>query len=358
MCLVESCVYYSGEPWTVQPILVKDKHAKDEAQLDTYATERWETVLHYMVGSKVTDDPKERVGHDTVSTLQSAGLIKDEVGSSNPMITADGFQFLLLDTSTQVWYFMTQHLATVEDRGWSLTECLSFLLQLSFTTLGRGYSSENLSDTLSSFLQHLREFGLVYQRKRKDGKFYPTRLVINLFTGLRETKKDISKPGYIIVETNYRVYAYTDSPLQVALLALFTELQYRFPGLSLGILTRESVRQALKSGITADEIIKFLTVNAHPSALKDKTRCPVPPTICDQIKYWEIERDRFLFKTGYLYSQFESQKDFETLRNYAKESGYLIWETSSGRRNMVVSEEGHDDVKLFWKRARKQNRVS
>lgn len=349
---------------------MKDKHAKDESQLDTYATERWETVLHYMVGSKVTDDPKERVGHDTVSTLQSGGLIREESGlmreesgsmreeSNNPMITADGFQFLLLDTSTQVWYFMTQHLATVEDRGWSLTECLSFLLQLSFTTLGRGYSSETLSDTLSSFLQHLREFGLVYQRKRKDGKFYPTRLVINLFTGLRESKKDISKPGFIIVETNYRVFAYTDSPLQVALLALFTELQYRFPAFSLGILTRESVRQALKSGITADEIIKFLTLNAHPSALRDKTKSPLPPTICDQIKYWEIERDRFLFKTGFLYSQFESQKDFEILRNYAKESGHLIWETTSGRRNMVVSEEGHDDVKLFWKRARKQNRVS
>lgn len=353
---------------------MKDKHAKDECQLDTYARERWETVLHYMVGSKTTEDPKERVGQDTVSTLESGGLIREEGGSSNPMITADGFQFLLLDTSTQVWFFMIHHLSSVAEKGCSLIECLSFLLQLSFTTLGRGYCSENLSDTLSSFLQHLREFGLVYQRKRKDGKFYPTRLVINLFTGLRESKKDISKPGFIIVETNYRVYAYTESPLQVALLALFTELQYRFPGFSLGILTRESVRQALKSGITADEIIKFLTVNAHPSLLEDKTTSslsktpsdqikykttsPLPPTICDQIKYWEIERDRFLFKTGYLYSQFESQKDFEILRNYAKESGYLIWETTSGRRNMVVSEEGHDDVKLFWKRARKQNRVS
>lgn len=309
-----------------------------------------------MVGSQVSDDPKDKVGHDTVSTLLSAGLIKDEIGTANPMITADGFQFLLLDTSTQVWYFMTQHLNTIEERGWSLTECLSFLLQLSFTTFGRGYSSDDLSEQLSSFLQHLREFGLVYQRKRKDGKFYPTSLVINLFTGLRDTKKDISKPGYIIVETNYRVYAYTESPLQVALLALFTELQYRFPGFSLGVLTRESVRSALKSGIKADEIIKFLTVNAHVSALQDKTKSPIPPTICDQIKYWEIERDRFVFKEGYLYSQFESQKDFETLRNYAKESGYLIWETGCGRRNMVVSEKGHEDVKLFWKRIRKQNK--
>ena len=33
---------------------------------------------------------------------------------------------------------------------------------------------------------------------------------------------------YIVVETNYRVYAYTDSSLQIALLGLFTEVLYRF----------------------------------------------------------------------------------------------------------------------------------
>lgn len=79
------------------------------------------------------------------------------------------------------------------------------------------------------FLQHLRDFGLVYQRKvmqqrssmarcllinryflqRKDSRFYPTRLAINLISGLRDRKADANKPGYAIVETNYRVYAYT-----------------------------------------------------------------------------------------------------------------------------------------------------
>ena len=32
---------------------------------------------------------------------------------------------------------------------------------------------------------------------------------------------------YIVVETNYRIYAYTDSNLQIALLGLFTEILYR-----------------------------------------------------------------------------------------------------------------------------------
>lgn len=71
--------------------------------------------------------------------------------------------------------------------------------------------------------------------------------------------------GHIVVETNYRVYAYTDSNLQVALLALFTELLYRFPNLVVGVLTRDSVRQALRGGITAEQIISYLEQHAHPN---------------------------------------------------------------------------------------------
>lgn len=47
--------------------------------------------------------------------------------------------------------------------------------------------------------------------KRKEKKLYPTRLAIQLANGL--TDNDDAMPtdetGYIIVETNYRVYAYT-----------------------------------------------------------------------------------------------------------------------------------------------------
>lgn len=170
-----------------------------------------------------------------------------------------------------------------------------------------------------------------------------------MLSGLRDTKADANKPGFVIVETNYRVYAYTgteiasfalctmpfpaprlnldsslffqlhaESPLQIALLALFTEMQYRFPSFCLGILTRESIRSALKSGITAEQIINFLTINAHPSLVNATT--PVPSTMMDQIRLWEIERDRFIFRDGVLYSQFLSQSDFEVLRNYARVS--------------------------------------
>lgn len=104
----------------------------------------------------------------------------------------------------------------------------------------------------------------MHYRKRKAGRFYPTRLALNIsskrsavaaITSDNECAQDHCN---IIVETNYRIYAYTDSNLQVALLGLFTELLYRFPNLVVGVLTRDSIRQAFRGGITADQIISYL----------------------------------------------------------------------------------------------------
>lgn len=128
---------------------------------------------------------------------------------------------------------------------------------------------------------------------------------------------------------------------------VITCLFFRFPNLVVGIITRESIRQALKSGITADQIISFLRQHAHIECYKE---LPVlPPTIADQIKLWELERDRFIFNEGVLYNQFLSQADFEVLKNHAQELGVLVWQNPS-KRTMVVTKNGHDDVKKFWKR--------
>lgn len=44
----------------------------------------------------------------------------------------------------------------------------------------------------------------------------------------------------------------------------------------------------------------------------------LPPTLTDQIRLWELERDRFLFQEGCLYEQFSRNTDFEMVRDYAK----------------------------------------
>ncbi|KAL4218851.1 General transcription factor IIH subunit 4 [Mactra antiquata] len=218
-----------------------------------------------------------------------------------PFITPGGFQFLLMDTPSQIWFFMLQYLDMVDSRGLDLVECLSFLFQLSFSTLGKDYSTESMSEGQQRFLQHLREFGLVYQRKRKEKRYYPTRLAINLASGLSSITSDYNRK---------------DSPLNIALLALFSEMLYRFPNMAVANLTRDSVRAALIRGITAEQIISFLRTRAHQEMAKEGPA--LPPTIIDQLRLWELERDRFKFNDGVLYSQFLSQGDFEKLRDYAK----------------------------------------
>ncbi|MEE6471932.1 hypothetical protein FKM82_009411 [Ascaphus truei] len=314
-----------GKAWADDgSMLGPDKYTRDVISLDKYAEERWEVILHFMVGS-----PSAAVSQDLAQLLIQAGLMKSDSGDA-PCISSAGFQFLLLDTASQLWYFMLQYLKSAESRGMILVDILSFMFQLSFSTLGKDYSVEGMSDSLLIFLQHLREFGLVFQRKRKSRRYYPTRLAINLASGISGTV-DSHKQGFILVETNYRVYAYTDSELQIALVALFSEMLYRFPNLVVAQVTRESVQQAIGNGITAEQT-------------------PVlPPTITDQIRLWELERDRLRFSEGVLYNQFLSQVDFELLRNYARDLGVLVFENPA-KRVMVVTPGGHSDVKRFWKR--------
>ncbi|KAJ0174375.1 hypothetical protein K1T71_010521 [Dendrolimus kikuchii] len=350
-----------GRPWSMSSSLEPDGKARDVAFLDAYALERWECVLHYMVGSAQT----EGISADAVRILLHAGLMTRDAEDGSAVITRAGFQFLLLSTAKQVWLFLQHYLHTAEKRSLSAAECLAFLYQLSFSTLGKDYSTEGMSNNMLVFLQHLREFGLVYQRKRKAGRFYPTRLALNI-TCVKESGPSVAPletsphhQGYIVVETNYRVYAYTQSNLQVALLGLFTELVYRFPNLVVGVLTRESVRQALRGGITAEQIIHYLEQHSHSQMLKSETggiksTSMLPPTVVDQIRLWESERNRFTYTEGVVYNQFLSQADFVVLRDYARQQGVLTWQNERSR-TMVVRRAGHDDVRKFWKRYSKSS---
>jgi transcription initiation factor TFIIH subunit 4 len=77
----------------------------------------------------------------------------------------------------------------------------------------------------------------------------------------------------------------------------------------------------------------------------------IPTTISDQIRLWEMERDRIVDQEGMLYIQFNSANDFELIEKYAKDMNVLLW-SSTQKRCIIVSKAGHDDVKRFWKMQR------
>ncbi|KAJ8468995.1 hypothetical protein ONZ45_g17038 [Pleurotus djamor] len=202
--------------------------------------------------------------------------------------------------------------------------------------LGREYSTEHLSETQKAMLEDLRDYGLIWQRKPNSRRFNPTRLATTLTSSsppLPTSTGTSSGPveGFIVLETNYRLYAYTDNPLQTAVLNLFVTLKYRFPNLVVGTITRESVKKALQNGITSDQ---------NPL---------LPVTVQDQIRLWELEKNRLKSQEGYLYTAFASQADYELVLNYAKQLDVVVWENAT-KRCFFGSLDGHANIRGFIER--------
>jgi transcription initiation factor TFIIH subunit 4 len=183
--------------------------------------------------------------------------------------------------------------------------------------------------------------------------FFPTRLATTLTSGgssLRSISEGVAaataaalapspqpagplgssgdQQGSVIVETNYRIYAYTQSTLQIAVLALFCKLNMRFPDMVAGRVSRTSIRQAINFGITADQIISYLAAHAHEQMHRTSslTNKPIlPPTVVDQIRLWQLENERMKTTGGFLFRDFEDHKEFLDTARFAEEIGVLVW---------------------------------
>lgn len=333
----------------VPPDKEDKKQAVDLETFDSFALEKWETILHYMVSSSKSGQQPRKPSQGVLFLLQRSGLM---TSFHNSTITSAGFQFVLHTPNDQLWDLLLQYFHLAEERQMDLVEVLGFIFMLSTMELGREYSTENLSGTQKAMLEDLRDYGLIWQRKPTSRRFNPTRLATTLTSSsppLPTSTGGSSGPqeGFIILETNYRIYAYTDNPLQIAVLGLFVSLKYRFPNLVVGSITRESVKEALSSGISADQIISYLVTHAHPQMRKNNPLIPV--TVQDQIRLWELERNRLKLHEGYLYTAFQSLADYEFVLNYAKELNVVLWENAS-KRCFFGSLDGHANIKGFIER--------
>lgn len=247
--------------------------------------------------------------------------------------------------------------------GMDSVDVLSFLFMLGSLELGQPYSKATLTPTQTQMLLDLGDFGIILQQTPNSPSFYPTRLATTLTSdagalrssaladfssnALSFSSSDGSK-GFIVVETNYRIYAYTSSQLQIAILQLFTRLSTRYPNMVSGKITRESIRRAVGMGITSQQIISFLSTHAHPQMLK-KSSTILPPTVVDQIRLWQIEGERMKATTGFLFKEFGSLQEYEGPCRYAEEIGVLVWKNEARRMFFVTS---HQQVAV-WLRNKK-----
>ncbi|PVI06179.1 RNA polymerase II transcription factor-like protein B subunit 2 [Periconia macrospinosa] len=315
-------------------------------ELDDYAQGQWESLLFYMVGGTVgfQGSVGGDIGQGTKTLLEGGGFVAKNHGKIG--ITRTGFMFVLQDTNAQVWSLLIEYLKYVDNLGLGMseTDVLSFLFMLGSLELGQDYSTATLSPTQTIMLDDLTAFGIVYMSHKNAKTFYPTRLATTLTSdsGALSTtnSNDVAAPGtgatqkgFIIVETNYRLYAYTSSLLQIAVLSLFTKLTTRFPNLVSGKLTRASIARAVQTGISSSQIISYLDAHAHPQMQKSIPF--IPPTVTDQIRLWELEGERVETTNGYMIKEFSSEKEYREIVKYADDLGVLVWKDDSEKKLFV-----------------------
>lgn len=317
-------------------------------EVNAFATKQWEALLYYIVGSSTkTNVAQAELGNSAKALLRHADFVR---GTDRYVsITAKGFDFLLQEINAQVWSLLIEYINLAEEAlNMSKVDVLSFLFTVGSLEIGQDYSREHLNDTQKAVLDDLHNFGLVYIPQDSQ-YFYPTPIAACItsdssFAGASATQTGMAsklssasrgQSGFIVIETNYRIYAYTSSQLQIEILNLFTSLKTRYPNMVAGRISRQSIQGAIEKGITSQQIISYLTTHAHQvmnaenkdasSGYTAPQRPQLPPTVVDQIRLWQIEGDRMKATPGYLFRQFIDRKEYEDSVKYAEEIGVLVW---------------------------------
>ena len=317
----------------------KDKPSRDpptRQELEAYTQSSWDSVLHFLVGSDESDrsgidgeDGVEEPSEAMVQFLTRIGLMQEDPDykgkdrSKAPLvITSKGYEFMLRDINAQVWQFVLQYLNSMahhEMKDALRMDALSFLICLGSARVGEGFHINVLGNkTARRVMKDFGRFGLVFVcRVAGMTAFYPTRVAVNLIasneksgnkqsdilgqsvSATRSLEESLQAPVpsrshlAVIVQTNFQVVAYTRSKLHVSTLGLFCDVQSyrRLPNVIFFHITRDSIRSAFRLGVTADQILRFLHVHAHPM-LRSGNQLLVPANVKDQILLWDRERRR------------------------------------------------------------------
>ncbi|CAD5228171.1 unnamed protein product [Bursaphelenchus xylophilus] len=360
----------------LDPVTRIDEKVQKAASRDLYkkALERWECVLSYLA----LPDSAASVSMLTVELFEHIGFIKRKGNGSARDITSLGFQFLLLGRAEQIWSYLMYYLKYIEVTTEDVFPFVEFFLRLclcvdpsDLSETAQNSDTERLPATpyliddkwpeiiKTGFLKHLRELGLVFIRKSKDGFFFITPLMALLLAG--DGERDVGlentrQKGFLIAETNYRLAVYSNSHLHLSILNQFAEIVARFNNMAVGLMSRDTVRQALQRGITAKQITQYLRANSHPRAVDThgQYHC-VPPTVVDQIHLWEEERERLQCQDCAVYSLFDSDEQYVQLKNFATERGFLLYGDDI-QRVVVVTNEGNEMVRE-WYHALNESRI-
>ncbi|KAF7683094.1 General transcription and DNA repair factor IIH subunit TFB2 [Astathelohania contejeani] len=257
-------------------------------------------------------------------------LMFTELIDSSRNITHHGFGFLLKTKKEQLWFLL---LSTIKFISKSEEEELKYILVIcEIGAQGRRYNLGNDKVAFKLF-STLSKLGFCVL---SNGEVYLYDTFSLLFRNEVSTSHE-----YLVVETNYKIYGYTESPHDMAILSIFSRLNYQLPNLLVGQISEHSVFAAFERGITSQQINHYLKSHTKGKIL--------PPTVADQITIWESKRNRITETEGYLYSNFSNYSDFLKVYEFCKSNEYLVG-VDEEKRNLIVGLADHNKVKEFVKK--------
>ena len=280
------------------------------------------------------------------------------------LITGTGLNFTLQSDATQAWVIVLSFLEKASTSVEDTASLLNLLFSLAYCLPGQAYKSKKLNSTQKKCLRQLYSIGFIveYQAETPDGVFLPSHFIINMpfqinlssklshmmqcDEGCRRSKEEKEASveqtvdvDYlrIVVETNFKVYAYTPSVLEEALLKQFVVQRDRLPNLLVGHIEQDQMLQAFRKGITPDQIIRFLEDHAHPKAGKE-----LPRNVEDQIHLWYREQELVVAEEVDVYTDFDDVEEYNAWVRFADEQEILkdVYQNKNNERTVIV-EEGH-----------------
>ena len=388
----------------LEQFIIKEKQNPDEkkkypnkaptpSELETFTQRRWDSVLHYLVGTDDDnyEDPPEQIQQFLVET----GLMQEDPDYRGHrqvplIISSRGYEFMLQDVHVQVWQFILKYIRSAQRQGQNgeteefRKEALLFLICLSYCKVGKAYPAGALAKGTKKIMRDFSLFGLVYICRIGGATlFFPTRVAVNLVVGgladgvaaaAGSTSESTSVAALsssaaatrvleialeepvpsnnhiaIIVQTNFQVCAYTTSSLHVSMLGLFCDVTTfrRLPNVVFYRITRDSVKSAFKLGIQARQILKFLKMHAHPR-LRTGDQTLIPGNVEDQIILWDRERTRVRMKEVYSL-QCRDEKEYEAVLQYITDRDAFGWGSEAKRRIMVNFDKAEETVAFVRK---------
>ncbi len=319
-------------------------------------------VLNKGAGARATDT--------VLDSVVKCGLLTREGRTLSS--SAEGRRFLLSGRRNQVWLFCLGFIRSFGGGAPStvIMKYVSFIFQLAPLSIGSRYMVDGTDPNIVNICHVLHNAGVIHcpdaDNKLKadptngDSKaamasqqvtIVPTPLSTML--GSLTGAFDSATNGFIIVESNFKVYAYTDDPLHIGIIRLFAEVTHELEGLLVAYITAQSARSAFRHGLTSTDILRYMGSYIHPSVFQrlveneretNKKRglsggdlmsgaapgpgAGIPVTVRDQLSLWEQERRRVkvIEEDALVLRRFASNgNEFKNIVQWARDNDYLLW---------------------------------